>query len=213
MAKEKVYKLAQEFKVSSEALVQMLRGMGIPVKEPHEHRWMKTCATRSRRNLNPSAPRSSANTIASGRCSPRPARIWWSEPRMHRKLRRAARCTSRLEHGRRRSHAGRLMAPPAAPVRPVPAPAAAMGRHRGVRHAIRPRQHYRDSAANRAGIDTYMPRCAYAHCRADCDPCPAPAIAGTPPWRPAGDNAAATDASARQEESTEEAQFERPEIN
>lgn len=32
MAKEKVYKLAQEFKVSSEALVQMLRGMGIPVK-------------------------------------------------------------------------------------------------------------------------------------------------------------------------------------
>jgi hypothetical protein len=31
MAKEKVYKLAQEFKVSSEALVQMLRGMGIPV--------------------------------------------------------------------------------------------------------------------------------------------------------------------------------------
>ncbi|MBN2035992.1 MAG: translation initiation factor IF-2 [Chitinispirillaceae bacterium] len=32
MAKEKVYKLAQEFKVSSEALVQMLRGMGIAVK-------------------------------------------------------------------------------------------------------------------------------------------------------------------------------------
>jgi len=32
MAKEKVYKLAQEFKVSSEALVQMLRGMGIVVK-------------------------------------------------------------------------------------------------------------------------------------------------------------------------------------
>ena len=32
MAKEKVYKLAQEFKVSSEALVQMLRGMGITVK-------------------------------------------------------------------------------------------------------------------------------------------------------------------------------------
>ncbi len=32
MAKEKVYKLAQEFKVSSEALVQMLRNMGIPVK-------------------------------------------------------------------------------------------------------------------------------------------------------------------------------------
>ena len=32
MAKEKVYKLAQEFKVSSEALVQMLRGMGIQVK-------------------------------------------------------------------------------------------------------------------------------------------------------------------------------------
>lgn len=32
MAKEKVYKLAQEFKVSSEALVQMLRGMGIEVK-------------------------------------------------------------------------------------------------------------------------------------------------------------------------------------
>ncbi|HEX2958812.1 MAG TPA: translation initiation factor IF-2 [Chitinispirillaceae bacterium] len=32
MAKEKVYKLAQEFKVSSEALVQMLRGMGIDVK-------------------------------------------------------------------------------------------------------------------------------------------------------------------------------------
>ena len=32
MAKEKVYKLAQEFKVSSEALVQMLRGMGISVK-------------------------------------------------------------------------------------------------------------------------------------------------------------------------------------
>ena len=32
MAKEKVYKLAQEFKVSSEALVQMLRQMGIPVK-------------------------------------------------------------------------------------------------------------------------------------------------------------------------------------
>ncbi|MDD5674568.1 MAG: translation initiation factor IF-2 N-terminal domain-containing protein, partial [Chitinivibrionales bacterium] len=32
MAKEKVYKLAQEFKVSSEALVQLLRGMGIPVK-------------------------------------------------------------------------------------------------------------------------------------------------------------------------------------
>jgi translation initiation factor IF-2 len=32
MAKEKVYKLAEEFKVSSEALVQMLRGMGIPVK-------------------------------------------------------------------------------------------------------------------------------------------------------------------------------------
>ncbi len=32
MAKEKVYKLAQEFKVSSEALVQILRGMGIPVK-------------------------------------------------------------------------------------------------------------------------------------------------------------------------------------
>ena len=29
---KKVYKLAQEFKVSSEALVQMLRGMGIPVK-------------------------------------------------------------------------------------------------------------------------------------------------------------------------------------
>ncbi len=32
MAKEKVYKLAKEFKVSSEALVQMLRGMGITVK-------------------------------------------------------------------------------------------------------------------------------------------------------------------------------------
>lgn len=32
MAKEKVYKLAKEFKVSSEALVQMLRGMGIIVK-------------------------------------------------------------------------------------------------------------------------------------------------------------------------------------
>jgi translation initiation factor IF-2 len=32
MAKEKVYILAKEFKVSSEALVQMLRGMGIPVK-------------------------------------------------------------------------------------------------------------------------------------------------------------------------------------
>jgi translation initiation factor IF-2 len=32
MAKEKVYKLAQEFKVSSEALVQMLRQMGITVK-------------------------------------------------------------------------------------------------------------------------------------------------------------------------------------
>jgi len=32
MAKEKVYKLAQEFKVSSEALVQMLREMDIPVK-------------------------------------------------------------------------------------------------------------------------------------------------------------------------------------
>ena len=32
MAKEKVYKLAQEFKVSSEALVQILHGMGIPVK-------------------------------------------------------------------------------------------------------------------------------------------------------------------------------------
>jgi translation initiation factor IF-2 len=32
MAKEKVYKLAQEFKVSSEALVQMLRQMGVPVK-------------------------------------------------------------------------------------------------------------------------------------------------------------------------------------
>ncbi|HUI92104.1 MAG TPA: translation initiation factor IF-2 [Chitinivibrionales bacterium] len=32
MAKEKVYKLAQEFKVSSEALVQMLRQMGIIVK-------------------------------------------------------------------------------------------------------------------------------------------------------------------------------------
>jgi translation initiation factor IF-2 len=32
MAKEKVYKLAQEFNVSSEALVQMLRQMGIPVK-------------------------------------------------------------------------------------------------------------------------------------------------------------------------------------
>jgi translation initiation factor IF-2 len=32
MAKEKVYKLAQEFKVSSEALVQMLQQMGIPVK-------------------------------------------------------------------------------------------------------------------------------------------------------------------------------------
>ncbi len=32
MAKEKVYKLAQEFKVSSEALVQLLRTMGIPVK-------------------------------------------------------------------------------------------------------------------------------------------------------------------------------------
>jgi len=32
MAKEKVYKLAQEFKVSSEALVQMLHGMGIQVK-------------------------------------------------------------------------------------------------------------------------------------------------------------------------------------
>ncbi len=32
MAKEKVYKLAQEFKVSSEALVQLLRSMGIPVK-------------------------------------------------------------------------------------------------------------------------------------------------------------------------------------
>ena len=32
MAKEKVYKLAQEFKVSSEALVQMLHQMGIPVK-------------------------------------------------------------------------------------------------------------------------------------------------------------------------------------
>jgi translation initiation factor IF-2 len=32
MAKEKVYKLAKDFKVSSEALVQMLRGMGIVVK-------------------------------------------------------------------------------------------------------------------------------------------------------------------------------------
>jgi len=32
MAKEKVYKLAQEFRVSSEALVQMLRSMGIAVK-------------------------------------------------------------------------------------------------------------------------------------------------------------------------------------
>ena len=32
MAKEKVYKLAQEFKVSSEALVQLLRQMGVPVK-------------------------------------------------------------------------------------------------------------------------------------------------------------------------------------
>lgn len=32
MAKEKVYKLAKEFKVSSEALVQMLKGMGIVVK-------------------------------------------------------------------------------------------------------------------------------------------------------------------------------------
>ncbi len=32
MAKEKVYKLAKEFRVSSEALVQMLRGMGIAVK-------------------------------------------------------------------------------------------------------------------------------------------------------------------------------------
>jgi translation initiation factor IF-2 len=32
MAKEKVYKLAQEFKVSSEALVQLLRQMGITVK-------------------------------------------------------------------------------------------------------------------------------------------------------------------------------------
>jgi translation initiation factor IF-2 len=32
MAKEKVYKLAQEFRVSSEALVQMLRSMGIQVK-------------------------------------------------------------------------------------------------------------------------------------------------------------------------------------
>ena len=32
MAKEKVYNLAQEFKVSSEALVQMLRSMGIQVK-------------------------------------------------------------------------------------------------------------------------------------------------------------------------------------
>jgi translation initiation factor IF-2 len=32
MAKEKVYKLAQEFKVSSEALVQLLHQMGIPVK-------------------------------------------------------------------------------------------------------------------------------------------------------------------------------------
>jgi translation initiation factor IF-2 len=32
MAKEKVYKLAQEFKMSSEALVQMLHGMGIKVK-------------------------------------------------------------------------------------------------------------------------------------------------------------------------------------
>ncbi len=32
MAKEKVYNLAKEFKVSSEALIQMLRGMGIVVK-------------------------------------------------------------------------------------------------------------------------------------------------------------------------------------
>jgi len=32
MAKEKVYKLAKDFKVSSEALVQILRGMGIVVK-------------------------------------------------------------------------------------------------------------------------------------------------------------------------------------
>jgi translation initiation factor IF-2 len=32
MAKEKVYKLAQDFKVSSEAMVQMLRSMGIAVK-------------------------------------------------------------------------------------------------------------------------------------------------------------------------------------
>lgn len=32
MAKEKVYNLAKEFKVSSEALVQMLRTMGVPVK-------------------------------------------------------------------------------------------------------------------------------------------------------------------------------------
>jgi translation initiation factor IF-2 len=32
MAKEKVYKLAQEFRVSSEALVQLLHQMGIPVK-------------------------------------------------------------------------------------------------------------------------------------------------------------------------------------
>jgi len=32
MAKEKIYKLAQEFRVSSEALVQMLRTMGIVVK-------------------------------------------------------------------------------------------------------------------------------------------------------------------------------------
>jgi len=32
MGKEKVYKLAQDFKVSSEALVQLLRNMGIPVK-------------------------------------------------------------------------------------------------------------------------------------------------------------------------------------
>jgi translation initiation factor IF-2 len=32
MGKEKVYKLAQDFKVSSEALVQLIRNMGIPVK-------------------------------------------------------------------------------------------------------------------------------------------------------------------------------------
>ncbi len=32
MAKEKVYKLAKEFKVSSEALMQVLKGMGVPVK-------------------------------------------------------------------------------------------------------------------------------------------------------------------------------------